>query len=120
VEIALEAPALLVAGLHYSCARGTELGQLRARSSACRRSFSSARRGSGSLEQPSSLEQGWVVDQGGDGSLGRPEHGDRAVGIGRRQLEREPAGVDVRTALGQPERKLQRGVAERSRERVAY
>jgi hypothetical protein len=65
------------------------------------------------------LEQDRIVDQSGNGSIRRPEQGDRAAGIRSRQLERPPARIDVGAAVGQPKRKLERRVAERPRERFS-
>ena len=121
VQIALEPAPLLVAGRDDPRARGTQLHQLRAQlrlqplvleRQPCRR----ARR----LEQPRPLEQRGVVHERRDWSLGRTEHRHRPTRPGRRQLERPPLAVDVRRSLGQPERQLERGIAERPRECVPH
>ena len=121
VEVAFEPAPLLVAGADDPLAGGAQLGELGAQLGleafvlerepgrrACRLRASAA-----------SLEQDRVVDERRDRRVGRAEHGHGAVRLGRRELERAARRVDVRPPLGQPERELERRVAERPRERVA-
>jgi hypothetical protein len=73
------------------------------------------RGGAGRREQAAPLEQHRVVNERGDRSVGRAEHGHRPVGPRTRQLDRPALAVDVRPSLRQPERELERRVAESAR-----
>ena len=120
VEVALEPAALLVAGADDPFAGGAQLGQLGAQLGLETFVFErEPRRRTCRVQEPASLEQDRVVDECRDRRVGRAEHGHGAVRLGRREFERAARRVDVRPPLGQPERELERRVAERPRERVA-
>ena len=92
-----------------------------ARSSACRRSFSSASRAAAPAASRSGalVEQRRVVDERGERLVLRAEHGHGAARPVAGSVERAAVAVDERPPLREPEPELERRVAERPRERVA-
>ena len=116
VEVALEPPALGVAGRDDTRARGAHLGELRPQlglqAGVLDREPSG---GANRLEQLAILVQERVVLERGEALAAVLEHRDRAarVGLGRGAVEIDVARVD-------PEEQPQRRVAECARERVAH
>jgi hypothetical protein len=71
VEVALETPSFLVAGLHDACPRSTQLGKLRTQLRLETFVLERQPRGStGCFEQASALEEHRVVQQCGDRRVG--------------------------------------------------
>ena len=119
VEVALDPAALGVGRRHEPRARLPHLEQSRAQLGLQARVLQrEPRRRGHRLEQLGVLEQRRVVDQGGERLVVVVQYRDapaRVVG----QHDGRTVGVDVTLAVGQPERELQRRVAERTGEQIA-
>ena len=119
VEVALEASTLGVAGFD-DAAREARTSASWARSSACRRAFSSARLAAAPTASTSagSSSERRVVDERGEAVAVVLEHRDGAARLARRGralLRRGRRSVTV----GEPEGELERVVAQRAGDRVA-
>ena len=118
VEVALQPAPLLVAGARRCRARDSRSSPSCERSSAWRRSFSSATRAAVPTASSSSgwLEQDGVVDDGRE-VVADERHGPvRAA----RKHDLLPGVVDPGALLRQPQRELQSRIAQRTRQRVAH
>ena len=119
MQVALEPPAFAVGRLDQPRPRGAQLDQARAQLGVEALVLQHQRGGrAGGPDGLGVLRA--VVHDGGDVlavmvDLG---HGAACVVLAG-QLGGRPARVDVAVELGHPERELQRGVAERARQRVA-
>ena len=118
VEVALEATALGVTCLddpRPGCAHLCELGaQLGLEARVLERE---ARGGTDRLEELGLVQERRVVNKSCEALPVVLEHRDGARGLGLRD-ERVSVGIDVALVVGQPEGELERGIAERARDRV--
>ena len=120
VEVALEPASLVVAGFDDAGAGGADLGELGAQLGLEARVLERERRGGADrLDELGVVEQRGVVDERGEPVALVLEHRDGAAGLlGEDELA--SVGVDVASRLGEPEGELERGVAERARDRVPH
>ncbi len=121
VEIALEPTTLFISGRDDSCTGGMELSeldaQLRLQALVLESESGSSSR---SFEQGSALEERRIVHERRDRGSVWAEHCHGSPGLGRRQLDRLPVDVDIRSPLGEPERQLERRITERPRKGVPH
>jgi hypothetical protein len=121
VEVTLESLPFLVSRGHDARSGGAELDELRPqlglqalvreRQPGC---------GADRVEQALPLEQRRVVDERSDRVVGTAEPRHRPARSRSRQRDGQAARVHVALPLGQPERELERRVAEGPRQRVAH
>ena len=118
VEVALDAPPLGVARLDDPRAGGAHLGELGAQLGLQARVLErEARCCAHRLDELGIVEERRVMDESCEALPVVLEHRDGARGLGLRD-ERVSVGIDVALLLGQPESELERGIAERARDRV--
>ena len=119
MEVALEPPPLGVPGLDDAGTRSAHLGELGAELGLKARVLErEARGGADGLEELGLVLERRIVDERGDAPPVVLEHGDGAS-FASRTVERAPARIHVALVRGQPERELERRIAERARDRVA-